>query len=419
MGWLFGRKKRVETDGEPGSLATLALFDLENRFFLIERAIHDQNAMLDERTRVMAEAMSTELRAVGRIIADLARNMAELNAKLDGLVVEVQPDPLPEPNAGAATPSPVASPAPSPSPAPRAETARLPERVREKAEIDDLAILAPPPPANDPPRDVRRDVDPMLLDALAKGRIAFDLTRITTIPPRAPLLALMRFAPPLPDMDVDAVDRLAAVFPDAALLLDRLMIDAAASMVRMGQIPADLPLLVPLSPVSVSDPVHAADFRRRFERAPHAAGVFPLLSEPGWIALVEAGDTRMAELGGARSGFAIRVSGQQRVDHAAIGMLGARYVLAPAAALSAPGRHPLAPDIHGADVARLFARAGVGLVAENVPDQVSVLGLLRNGIGMGWGPALQLEQAAPPPAPEPVEEPTRLDYRAYLRRAGS
>lgn len=402
MGWRFWRKRAGDRTDEPQSLATLALFDLENRFSQIEREMQAQTAMLDERTRVMAEAMSTELRAVGRIIADLARNMAELNAKLEADATA--------PGTEAAAPV-VASPS--------IQTVPLPERVREKVEIDELQVLAPPKPANDPPAALKRDVDPMLLDALAKGRVAFELTKITSIPPRAPLLALMRFAPPLPDIDLETIDRLAVLFPDAALLLDRLIIDAAASMLRAGQVPADLPLLVPLSPVTASDPAHAADFRRRFERTTHRSGVFPLMSETGWIALVEAGDSRMQELVGLRGGFGIRVSGRKRVDHAAIGMLGARYVLAPAAVLASSGQHPLAPDIHGADVARLFARAGVGLVAENVPDQVSVLGLLRNGVGMGWGPALQLDQASAAPISAPEEEPAKLDYRAYLRRAGS
>lgn len=398
MGWRFWRKKRDGMADEPQSLATLALFDLENRFSRVEREIAAQTAMLDERTRMMADAMSTELRAVGRIMADLAASMADLNAKLD-----VHASAL----AKAGSPA-VAQPAPA---------APLPGRLREKAEIDELAILAPPRPANDPPAALRRDVDPMLLDALAKGRVAFDLTRVTSIPPRTPLLALLRFAPPLPDIDIDTVDRLAEIFPDAALLLDRLMIDAAGSLLRSGQIPADLPVLVPLSPVTARNPAHAADFRRRFERIVHRGGIIPLLSETGWIALVETPDSGMDELKGA--GFAIRVTGKRRIDHAAIGMLGVRYVLAPASTLSAPGEHPLAPDIHGSDVARLFARAGIGLIAEDVPDQVSVLGLLRNGISMGWGPALQLEQAPPAPDATPTGEPPARDYRAYLRRAGS
>lgn len=405
---LFGRKKNEEEPREPDSLAALALFGLENRFAMLEREIQGQTAMLDERTRVMAEAISTELRAVGRIIADLATNMASLNAKLEAFAP-------PESAPGAVDLGHLRQ-----STQWREQDKPLPGRVRDRGEIDELSILAPPPPANDPPSPIRRDVDPMLLDALAKGRVAFDLTKITTIPPRTPLLALMQFARPLPDMDVDTVDRLAETFPDAALLLDRLMIDAAGSMLRAGQIPADLPLLVPVSPVTGSDPAHAADFRRRFERTVHRGGIFPLLSEKGWITLVEAGDTRMEELAGARGGFAIRVSGQKRVDHAALGMLGVRYVLAPAPVLAAAGQHPLAPDIHGTDVARLFARAGVGLVAENVPDQVSVLGLLRNGIGMGWGPALQADQAGVGASvQEPADVPAPADYRAYLRRAGS
>lgn len=394
MGWRFWTKKQSKTEAEQPAMQALALFGLENRLSLLEREMQAQTGMLDERTRVMADAMSTELRALGHIMADLARTMAELNAKLD-----------------AQTSSRTAAAPP--------EAVPLPERVRDKAAIDELAVLVPPPPANDPPAPLPRHVDPMLLDALAKGRVAFDVTRIASIPPRAQLLALMRFAPPLPEIDLETVDRLASLFPDAALLLDRLMIDAAASMVRHGQINPDLPLLVPLSPVTVGDSAHAADFRRRFERHVHRGGVFPLLSEKGWVSLVEAGDNRMAELAGTRGGFAIRVSGERRIDHAAIGMLGARYVLAPAGVLAASGQHPLAPDIHGADVARLFARAGVGLIAENVPDQVSVLGLLRNGIGMGWGPALQFDPTSDQAPSEAAGDPGQRDYRAYLRKAGS
>ena len=81
-------------------------------------------------------------------------------------------------------------------------------------------------------------------------------------------------------------------------------------------------------------------------------------------------------------------------------------------------RHRLAPDIHPTDVARLFVRSGVGLVAENVPDQVTTLGLLRNNITMGWGPALKPDSPSEA-APSPPEEDARADYRSYLRRAGA
>jgi hypothetical protein len=384
MDWQFWRKRRGSTEAESTS-------SFDNRFAALERSIEMQRIMLDERTRVMADALSTELRALGRIMVDLSHNMADLGTKLDEMKVQ------------------------------QAAAAPFPERVRDRTDIEELAILAPPKPANDPPAALRPEIDPMLLDALAKGRIAFDITTISSIPPRTPLLAMMRFSSPLPETDFTVVDRLAELFPDAALLLDRLMIDAAASMIRAGRVPPDLPLLVPISPITPTDAAHALDFRRRFDRVTHKGGVVPLLSEPGWIALIEAGKERMEELAGPRASFAVRVSGTRRIDHAAIGTLGARYVLAPAAVLGLSGHHPLAPDIHGADVARLFARAGVGLVAEHVPDQVSVLGLLRNGIGMGWGPALHVEPGSPALAQNPTadDDPAKLDYRAYLRRATS
>jgi hypothetical protein len=128
----------------------------------------------------------------------------------------------------------------------------------------------------------------------------------------------------------------------------------------------------------------------------------------------------MATLAGPRGEFALRVTGRNRIDHAAIGKLGVRYVLADAALLADAEKHALAPDIHPTDVARLFARSGVGLVAENVPDQVTTLGLLRNNITMGWGPALKSESSAEPAASiEDDVRDERADYRSYLRRAGS
>lgn len=397
MGWQFWRKKQRETAqaAEPTGPS------LEERLASFERKLDSQRFMIDERTRVMADALSTELRALGRIMADLSKNMGDLNAQvLSQLEAKAEPliEELPAP---LAAPQQVARISPPP--------ARL--EVRERP-------LTPPPPANDPPAPLKHTVDPMLLDALAKGRVAFDLTKITAIPPRGPMLGLMRFAPPLPEIDCNTLDTLADAFPDAALLLDRLMMDAAASMIRAAQVPSTLPLLVPLSPVTPRDAVHAADFRRRFERLNHAGGALPLFSETGWIALAEAGQSRMEELAGSRPNFAIRVSGHRRVDPSALGRLGVRYVLAAYDILAINNEHPLAPDIHPSDIARLFARAGIGIVAENVPDQVTVLGLLRNNITMGWGPALQQEAVIAPSA-EVAEEPPQLDFRAYLRRAGS
>ncbi len=387
MNWQFWRKKPPKTD-----LSGLAFVNMERRLLALEQALELQRVMLDERTRVMADAISTEFRGVGRIMADLAHAMAQLDAKLAAQMAEAKAPPQRERTLP--PPPPIAPAAP-------------------------LADLAPPPPANDPPAALRREVDPLLLDALAKGRVAFDVTRISSIPPRSQLLSLMRFAPPLPPVDSSTSDRLAELFPDAALLLDRFMMEAATSMLQRGQTPAALPLLVPLSPVSAREAGFPADFRRRFERLNHPGGVYPLLSEAGWIALVETQNAAPPTEAGPAGHYALRATGQRRVDPQALAGWGVRYLLAPAAGLAAPDVHPLAPDIHAADVARLFARAGIGLIAEDVPDHVTVLGLLRNNVGMGWGPAFQPEEAMPTAQAPAAAQAEPQDYRAYLRRAGS
>ena len=398
MGWQFWRKKQ----GAMAQSVEPAGPTIEQRLASFERKLDSQRFMIEERTRVMADALSTELRALGRIMADLSKNMADLNAQVLTQIEALDDAQIEPPPAPVRAPQPVAAMAPPPT--------RLP--------VWDTAPLIPPPPANDPPAPLKQNVDPMLLDALAKGRVAFDLAKITAIPARGAMLGLMRFAPPLPEIDCKTLDTLADSFPDAALLLDRLMMDAAASMIRSGQVSSTLPLLVPLSPVTPRDAGHAADFRRRFERLNHAGGVLPLFSETGWIALAAAGQTRMEELAGPRPNFALRVSGERRIDPAALGRLGVRFVLAGYDILALNSEHPLAPDFHPSDIARLFARAGIGIVAENVSDQVTVLGLLRNNITMGWGTALLQEAAAIPQSPAAEESPSH-EYRAYLRRAGS
>ncbi len=384
MNWRFWRQRQKQEDGvKPAQAAT----PLESaRFDALDRAMQSQLDLLDDRTRIMARAITAELQGLRTVLDDMARHLATIDAKLEGT----------------------------------APADRQPDRVGKPANFEEKDDrLMPPHPANDPPVR-RRDVDPMLLDALAKGRVGFGQIAVSSIPPRVPLLALMEFAAPLPSVDMATTDRLSELFPDAALLLDRFMMDAAASMVRAGQIPSDVPLLIPLSPVSAQDAGLASDFRRRFERTEHRGGIIPVVSENGWIALVEAGPERMAALAGPRGGFALRVSGQHRIDHAAIGKHGVRYVLADAALLADAEQHALAPDIHPTDVARLFARSGVGLVAENVPDQVTTLGLLRNNITMGWGPALKSESPTEPAVPpEDNARDARADYRSYLRRAGS
>lgn len=414
MGWQFLRKKPRSDD-----LSGLALVNMERRLLALEQAMELQRTMLDERTRVMADAIATEFRAVGRIMADLAHAMAQLEAKLSAEQEAAQQDaaerqtaaqkPAEPPGQELLRPAPVAAPVPPAAPS-------VAKAKRRAADDNDLL---PPAPANDPPAAQLREIDPLLLDALAKGRVAFDLVSITSIPPRAGLLSLMRFASPLPDIDSAMCDRLAELFPDAALLLDRFMMDAAASMLRRGQAPAALPLLVPLSPVSTRDAAFAADFRRRFDSLNHPGGVYPLLSEAGWIARVEAQAAAGDSAAQPSLSYALRASGERRADPVALAGWGIRYLLAPASVLSAPDLHPLAPDIHAADVARLFARAGIGLIAEDVRDHVTVLGLLRNNVGMGCGAALQAE-----PSPATKVEPAKAagespDYRAYLRRAGS
>lgn len=379
MNWRFWRRKREIQDKENGTEEFGAVFAA--RFDALDRAMQAQLTLMDERTRVMARAITAELQALQTVIS-------AIDARLGA--IEARGEPSVRRDAG---------------------------KVLATETVDRDAPLMPPPPANDPPPQKRREIDPMLLDALTKGRVGFSQIMVSSIPPRMPLLVLMDFAAPLPAVDMATTDRLSELFPDAALLLDRLMMDAAASMVRAGQIPPDVPLLIPLSPVSAQDAGLVNDFRRRFERVNHPGGVIPLVSEMGWIALVEAGPERMAELGGPRGSFALRVSGQNRIDHAAIGKLGARYLLAEAALLADAEYHPLAPDIHPTDVARLFARSGVGLVAENVPDQVTALGLLRNNITMGWGPALQADGPTENSSAPPDE--ARGDYRSYLRRASS
>ena len=368
------------------------------RFDALDRAMQAQITLLDERSRLMAEAMTQELRALSHIIGDLAQSMAVINAKLDGRIESPQrPNPSEREASREMAKAAVAPPIPSASP-------------------QDEDALKPPQPANDAPLP-KRAIDPLLLDALAKGRVAFEAIKITAIPPRTSLLALMRFAPPLPEIDSATLDRLAELFPDAALLLDRFIMDAAASMLKSQQIPHDLPLVIPLSPASARDVGLAADFRRRFERLPAHCAVIPLFSEMGWISLAESGAEHRTLLNFSGSGFAIRTAGDNRIDHIAISQLGARYIFAPAAVLAATEHHGLAPDIHPTDVVRLFSRAGIGLVAEDVPDQVTALGLLRNNISMGWGPALQME---PPAGSDATTEAVQTgDYRSYLRRAGS
>lgn len=409
MGLRFWRKdERAKPDQDAHAQAhqagapILNEAELKARFDALDQALQAQIRLLDERSRLMADAMTQELRALGHIIENLAQSMAAMNAKLEARSAprETEPLSISALNAGDTTQD-----------APLHETfARL--------EQDEFA---PPHPANDTSAldrvTPKRALDPLVLDALAKGRVAFETMRISAIPPRASLLTMLRFAPPLPEIDAATLDRLADLFPDAALLLDRFIMDAAASMLKANQIAPGLPLLVPLSPMSARDAGLAADFRRRFERLPTRNSVVPLLSEQGWINLVETGEAHRAVLNVSGAGFAIRASGQHRIDHSAIGKLGVRYILAPALVLAAHERHALAPDIHPTDVARLFARAGIGLIAEDVPDHVTALGLLRNNIVMGWGPALQADA---PAALEPSADQTpSADYRSYLRRAGS
>lgn len=389
MKWRFWRK-----NPRPEDLSGLSLINLERRLLALEQAMDLQRTMLDERTRVMADAIATEFRAVGRIMADLAHAMAQLDSRLATKIENelIAPRAVPD----AVDPSMVLPPSP---------------------EMKDS--LTPPLPANDPPASVPRDIDPLLLDALAKGRFAFDITAVSSIPPRTTLLSLMRFAPPLPTIDSPTADRLAELFPDAALLLDRFMMDAATSMVQRGQAPSALPLLVPVTPISAGDVDFPADFRRRFERLNHPGGVFPLLSEAGWIALVEAQHAAQRNGLMPETLYALRASGERRADPAALAGWGVRYLLAPASLLATPEVHPMAPDIHAADVARLFARAGISVIAEDVPDHVTVLGLLRNNVTMGWGSAFQPEAASPAADAKSDPPAERQDYRAYLRRAGS
>ena len=382
MNGRFWRQRNKQDEG--GQLTQAVPPELLARFDALDQAMQAQLALMDERTRIMARALTAELQGLRIVMDEIARDLAAIDAKVSATRTTLR----------------------------SAELAGIAPAAQE----DDA--FSPPPPANDPPPVPRREIDPMLLDALSKGRVGFSQIVVSSIPQRTTLLALMEFAAPLPPIDLATTDRLSELFPDAALLLDRFMMDAAASMVRAGQIPSDVPLLIPLSPISAQDAGLANDFRRRFERVEHHGGIIPLVSETGWIALVEAGSDRMAALAGPRGGFALRVSGHHRIDHAAIGQLGVRYVLADAALLADTERHRLAPDIHPTDVARLFARSGVGLVAENVPDQVTTLGLLRNNITMGWGPALTPDSPAET-APSPSEEGARADYRSYLRRAGA
>lgn len=416
MGWQFLRKKPRSDD-----LSGLAFINMERRLLALEQAMELQRAMLDERTRVMADAIATEFRAVGRIMADLAYAMAQLEAKLSaeqqaGKREAAEPQ-VAERGAVAPPGQELLRPAPSAAPTPPSSSLASRAMATRREATEDP--LSPPPPANDPPAAQLREIDPLLLDALAKGRVAFELVSVSSIPPRAGLLSIMRFASPLPDIDSATCDRLAELFPDAALLLDRFMMDAAASMLRRGQVSSALPLLVPVSPVSTRDATFAADFRRRFDGLNHPGGVYPLLSEAGWIARVEAQTAAGDSAAQPSLSYALRASGERRADPAALAGWGIRYLLAPASVLSAPDLHPLAPDIHAADVARLFGRAGIGLIAEDVRDHVTVLGLLRNNVGMGCGAALQVEPSATSKAELAKATDQSLDYRAYLRRAGS
>ena len=70
MKWQFWRKKPQQPD-----VSGLAFISMERRLLALEQAMEVQRAMLDERTRVMADAISTEFRGVGRIMASLAHTM--------------------------------------------------------------------------------------------------------------------------------------------------------------------------------------------------------------------------------------------------------------------------------------------------------------------------------------------------------
>jgi cyclic-di-GMP phosphodiesterase TipF (flagellum assembly factor) len=422
--WMAGRARaaaeaRFDTLAQEMVLIRQRQIDFEAKFVDVERRASESPALI-------WRAATSDIQVLGSLVSDLARTVAEHDAKLAvGLTLPAEQAAI-----GADAPV-VVLPATSPPPA---------SWFEDEAELgftaDAGAVPSPPRAAK---AAVLAELKSTLATALASDRMELCLQPYVTLPQRkiAGYEATLSLRSESGEMQSAEELRAAARAAGMATEMDRLLIERAGQVLRVLRA---RDRIVAVTCAIEGSSLLDANFRSSVEMVARAEGKLAqniLLSVPLADAarLKAEGEAALDSLRRTGVALGVHATAAAGIDAAGLEKIGVREARLPAAALVGGGTAEGA-DIHPADISELLERRGIRLLVTGVDGEATVRDLLDCSAALAqgalFGPSrpvrpevLQPRAVQEPGAPSrtrtapPTEadQPRRQSFRSMLRRA--
>ncbi len=329
-------------------------------------------------------AAAADIEVLGSLVSDLAKNVAEHDAKLAG--------------------RPVSGSAPARIQETPAATAA--EWYEDEAELGftaDAPVTADMPGAAS--TAVLAELKSTLAAALTSDRLELCLQPVVALPQRKTrgYEATLRLKGGKDDLQTDADLRRIAGATQLEPELDRVLVDRAVHVLRILRArERDVSLLCAISGAALSDPAFLETVDRLVRNdASLGSAIILEISDADLRALSDAARTAVTMLSGKGVRFGVSRLPHLRVDMAEMAALGLRQVRIAAQTLIEAGQESgTGSDIHPADLAEYLQRRGIELLVSQVASEQTILDLLDFSAPMAIGP---LFGAARPVRPEILE----------------
>jgi cyclic-di-GMP phosphodiesterase TipF (flagellum assembly factor) len=384
--------------------------DLQSRLETLELRVSGLDGSAGERARAATRPLVDEIAALGGLVTTVAKEVAAHDVAIARLALAkaereavAREEPAPEP-----PPAPKAKPRPAPEPEPEA-SAPEPKPVAEPRRVE--AKIAPPEPFDleDEAPGAEADAPDLLrrIDrALAEDRIEAHLQPVVTLPNRrtAHYEAFARLA------EQDGLLPAEAFLPAAAAHgrigeIDRRVIERSAAIALRLSARGGGAVFCNIAPETLRDASAVAAISALLEKQAELRRLIilelPQASFEG-LGLEEAAALEGLTASGVR--LSLDKTEKLTLEPRELARRGVRFVKTPATRLLDPEAAKGA-TIHPADLASLFSRHGVELVATHVEEERTVPELLdmevRFGQGLLFGAPRPARPAAAPERPEP------------------
>jgi cyclic-di-GMP phosphodiesterase, flagellum assembly factor TipF len=344
-------------------------------------------------------AASADIEVLGSLVSELAKSVAEHNAKLATLHVS-------EPT-GAKIPE-----------IPAAPAAEWYEDEAELGFTADVPVTVNAAGTASPA--VLAELKSTLASALTSDRLELCLQPIVALPQRKTrgYEATLRLKGEQDDLQTDADLRRIAGATQLEPELDRVLVNRAVHVLRILRArERDVSLLCAISGAALSDAAFL-DMLERLVRQDAGLGSALVLeiSDADLRALSDATRATMTMLSGKGIRFGLSRLPHLRVDVAEMVARGMRQVRIAAQTLSDAGQESgTGTDIHPADLAEYLQRRGIELLVSQVASEQTILDLLDFTVPLAIGP---LFGAARPVRPE-ILEPKAVGSPAGIPTARS